>query len=282
MKALIISEDENVYTSLNNTLIEAGYDTIIYKWLLKALDNIEEIRPDCIVVSSSEYPRHWKTLVQFVKSGIGGDDVDVYLYEPNPMSKEDEEKARILGITDYFTSLEPSVLEQLFGKKEEVVEVEKTVVQEAEPIVESENEQIVEPAPEPVVEPEPETPSVSQIYETETESEPEVVPTVEEEIKQEEEPDNSIINTGHFMFTHPETHKFIAGKFFDYNGKTMSCALQNPDDLTSLSSGLNIEYFTFFDSKSTKEAGVVVQNLMNISQNNTFAIIEITQIYEEN
>ena len=155
MKALIISEDENVYTSLNNTLIEAGYDTIIYKWLLKALDNIEEIRPDCIVVSSSEYPRHWKTLVQFVKSGIGGDDVDVYLYEPNPMSTEDEEKARILGITDYFTSLEPSVLEQLFGKKEEAVEVEKTVVQEAEPVVESEPEQIVEPAPEPVVKPEP-------------------------------------------------------------------------------------------------------------------------------
>ena len=29
MKALIISEDENVYISLNNTLIEAGYDTII-------------------------------------------------------------------------------------------------------------------------------------------------------------------------------------------------------------------------------------------------------------
>ena len=106
MKALIISEDENVYTSLNQTLVAAGYDTIIYKWLLKALDNIEELRPDCIVVSSSEYPRHWKTLVQFVKSGIGGEDVKIYLYEPNPISDEDREKAQILGITGYFETLE--------------------------------------------------------------------------------------------------------------------------------------------------------------------------------
>ena len=87
MKALIISEEEKVYSTLNDILIKADYDTIIYKWLLKALDNIEEIRPDLIVVSSSEYPRHWKTLVQFVKSGIGGDDIDIYLYEPNPISQ---------------------------------------------------------------------------------------------------------------------------------------------------------------------------------------------------
>ena len=55
MKALIISEDEKVYTTLDEILKNANYDTIIYKWLLKALDNIEEIRPDLIVVSSSEY-----------------------------------------------------------------------------------------------------------------------------------------------------------------------------------------------------------------------------------
>ena len=106
MKALIISEDENVYSTLDNILKKASYDTIIYKWLLKALDNIEEIRPDLIVVSSSEYPRHWKTLVQFVKSGIGGDNVQIYLYEPTPVSKEDEEKARILGVSGCFSKFD--------------------------------------------------------------------------------------------------------------------------------------------------------------------------------
>ncbi len=162
MKALIISEEQNVCDSLNTALQNAGYDTIVYKWLLKALDNIEEIRPDCIVVSSSEYPRHWKTLVQFVKSGIGGDDVQIYLYEPKPMSEEDEEKAKILGITDYFTSLDAQVLQGIFGSKPE-----ETIVQE----------EVI-----------PTVQNVTVVPETTT-----------------KESENAVINTGHYMFTHPVT-----------------------------------------------------------------------------
>ena len=249
MKALIISEDQKVYDTLNRTLQNAGYDTIIYKWLLKALDNIEEIRPDCIVVSSSEYPRHWKTLVQFVKSGIGGDDVQVYLYEPNPMSSEDEGKARILGITDYFTSLESTDLEKIFGKKENVQE-------ETEPAAET------VPADETV-------PTVEN------------VPTVDSVIPSDEKAQEKT-DTGHFMFTHPVTHKFVAGKYFDYNGKTMSCTFQDFNDSKSLSSDMRIEYFTFFDSKSTKNASVIVHDIVSISKDNTFVIVEPVQIYEEN
>ena len=165
MKALIISEDENVYTTLDEILKKASYDTIIYKWLLKALDNIEEIQPDLIVVSSSEYPRHWKTLVQFVKSGIGGDDVQIYLYEPTPVSAEDEEKAKILGVTGCFSEFDE------FGKM------------------------VLRQAQEPQVEIEE--------------------PVVEEAPSQSEEP--AVTNTGHFMFTHPGSQKFISGKYFDYN-----------------------------------------------------------------
>ena len=248
MKALIISEDEKVYNKLNDTLTAAGYDTIIYKWLLKALDNIEEIRPDCIVVSSSEYPRHWKTLVQFVKSGIGGENVDVYLYEPNPMSSEDEEKAKILGITDYFTSLEDDVLKGIFGIKEEVI-------------------------PEPVTVTEPvEVP----------ESEPVPAPLQIDEETKPEEPVTQLNNTGHFMFTHPDKKNFVSGKYFDYNGKTLSCTLQNAQELIGLKQGVTIEYFSFFDSKTTKSACVKVCDTVNVSTDNTFVIVEISKIYEEN
>lgn len=106
MKALIISDDTNIIYKLDNFLSEIGFNTIIYRWLLKALDNIEEIRPDCVIVSSSEYPRHWKTLVQFIKSGIGGNKIAVYLYEPNPLSDEDEQKAKTLGINGCFSKIE--------------------------------------------------------------------------------------------------------------------------------------------------------------------------------
>ncbi|MCR4953549.1 MAG: hypothetical protein K6A43_05685 [Treponema sp.] len=119
MKALIISDEENFIKKMDSFFQSHGADTIIYKWLLKALDNIEEIRPDVIVLSSSEYPRHWKTLVQFVKSGIGGDKVDIFLYEPNPVSDEDKEKIKLLGITGVFESLDKESLKvicPIFGE----------------------------------------------------------------------------------------------------------------------------------------------------------------------
>lgn len=113
MKALVISDDSNIINACDDFFNNKGFDTIIYRWLLKALDNIEEIRPDCIIISSSEYPRHWKTLVQFVKSGIGGDNIALYLYEPKPLSEGDLKKAKMLGVTGYFTSFSKKQLDIL-------------------------------------------------------------------------------------------------------------------------------------------------------------------------
>ena len=230
MKALIISEDENVYTTLDEILKKASYDTIIYKWLLKALDNIEEIQPDLIVVSSSEYPRHWKTLVQFVKSGIGGDDVQIYLYEPTPVSAEDEEKAKILGVTGCFSEFDE------FGKM------------------------VLRQAQEPQVEIEE--------------------PVVEEAPSQSEEP--AVTNTGHFMFTHPGSQKFISGKYFDYNGKTLSCSFSDEADLSTVKEEMIVESFSFFDSIKVRTASVIIKNVMSLAPSNTFIIVEIKDIYEEN
>ncbi len=98
MKALIISDDDFIISQSSKFLHNNNFDIIIYKWLLKALDNIEEIQPDLIFINASEYPRHWKTLVQFVKSGIGGERVCIILYESKALSEEDNEKAKALGI----------------------------------------------------------------------------------------------------------------------------------------------------------------------------------------
>ena len=105
MKTLIITEDTEISSSLSKIVHNFGYDTIIYKWFLKALDNIEEIQPDVIILNSCEYPRLWKTLVQFVKSGIGGENVKIYLYEPSPLSAEDQEKYAELGIAGCFKNI---------------------------------------------------------------------------------------------------------------------------------------------------------------------------------
>ena len=110
MKALIITEDSIISSKIKAIAEGYGLDTIIYKWFLKALDNIEEIQPDVIILNSSEYPRLWKTLVQFVKSGIGGNNVKIYLYEEKPLSEEDQKKYTELGITGCFNQLTKDAL----------------------------------------------------------------------------------------------------------------------------------------------------------------------------
>jgi len=112
MKALIISDDETIVTPIDNYLRNNQFDTIIYKWMIKAIDNIEEIKPNLIVISASEYPRHWKTLVQFVKSGIGGENVKIFLYEPEQISEDDKKKSEELGVS-YFSSLQEAELKKL-------------------------------------------------------------------------------------------------------------------------------------------------------------------------
>lgn len=108
MKALVISDRHEIIDYVTPLVKQKGFDLIHYRWIIKALDNIEEIQPDIIVLSAGEYPRHWKTLAGFVQSGIGGNDVKVYLYETSPLSKEDEEKAKGLGVLSFIESFSES------------------------------------------------------------------------------------------------------------------------------------------------------------------------------
>ena len=117
MKALIISDKQEIIDFSSKFLRENGYDIIVYRWLLKAIDNIEEIQPDLIILSAAEYPRHWKTLASFVKSGIGGNNVQIYLYDPDSLSDEEKQKAVELGIKDYITSLNTKSFEKIILSK---------------------------------------------------------------------------------------------------------------------------------------------------------------------
>lgn len=117
MKALVISDKQEIVDSLQSYLKENNFDIIIYRWLLKALDNIEEIHPDIIFVSASEYPRHWKTLASFVKSGIGGNNIKLFLYDPVPLSEEEVKKAHELGVQALINNLSDLELRKIGSNK---------------------------------------------------------------------------------------------------------------------------------------------------------------------
>lgn len=113
MKALLIADDDIVIEKLKASLTDDGYDVITYRWLIKAMDNVEEIAPEVIVIGASSYPRHWKTLVQFVQSGIGGVVPKVVLYAEREFNDDDLKKSEALNITGIFNSLDAEGLSEL-------------------------------------------------------------------------------------------------------------------------------------------------------------------------
>lgn len=123
MKALLVAGDKMVIDNISQVLKSKGYDTIVYQWLLKALDNIEEIAPHIIIISTLDYPRHWKTLVQYAKSGFGDYAPQIILYTDENFTKEEQKKAEILNVRGTFDSVGVDGLDKLrriLDKKDDI------------------------------------------------------------------------------------------------------------------------------------------------------------------
>lgn len=96
MKTLLISESRDVLTAYADFFKSMGYENLCYRWLLKAMDNLEEIQPDVVFINASDYPRHWKTIVQHIKAS--GFCNPVVLIAAEYLDEDDQAKARFLGI----------------------------------------------------------------------------------------------------------------------------------------------------------------------------------------
>ena len=113
MKALIISDNKEVLTKVDEVFQKNEIDTIVYHWFLKALDNLVEISPDLILISAFDYPRHWKTMVQFLKSEICRKYPVVILFRPADIPHEELKKEEILKIDGIFSSIDADGLSKL-------------------------------------------------------------------------------------------------------------------------------------------------------------------------
>ena len=215
MKTLIISENENIIQNFNDIFSKKGFDTIIYKWLLKALDNIEEIRPDCVVLSSSEYPRHWKTLVQFIKSGIGGQKIAIFLYESENLSEKEKNKAKALGITSFVHKFDEDDFLKLEKKLNSFFEITDKSVSDVC--------------------------SKTSTIEEETFTVENIVSEIKNTARDNQNNQN---NSNSFILTHPKTKKFIFGSYFDKNNDKITAKVFNVKDF-DLQKNEKIESFTY-------------------------------------
>ena len=153
MKALIVLDDKEKLASLSSKLTNAGFDTICYQWLMKALDNLEEISPHLVLISAEDYPRHWKVFVQHIK--LHNDETKVFLITSS-LTEEEQKKVEILGIEDIIYDID-SELQKVFLAFDSQKHQQTEPVLEPEPALQT--EQVLEPEPtlqaEPLSEPEP-------------------------------------------------------------------------------------------------------------------------------
>jgi len=68
VKLLLALGSGDAFHSLPLRVRARGFTVARYANVPKAMDNLDELDPDAIVMSARDYPRHWKTFVQFARS----------------------------------------------------------------------------------------------------------------------------------------------------------------------------------------------------------------------
>ena len=207
MKALIISDANDIINEFTEYYKSQNYDIIVYRWLMKALDNIEEIDPDLIFINATEYPRHWKTLCQYVK-GINKNP-KIVLFTSLPLSNEDREKAECLQIDSIVNSSED--LEEVCTLTD--------ICQDSEDNPEA-NENIV------IVPIEKEQSETVEIQEEEK-----IEETIEQPTLPETKTETKVCK---FLFSNPENFVLITGKVESFENSNLIFLPDNPEDTANI------------------------------------------------
>lgn len=98
MKALIVVEDDAVADIVRFYLQPLGLDVIRYRDPLKALDNLDEIMPDAVVMSARDFPRHWKAIVVDLRAARPKSACAIVLLKGDFFPFEEAAKAAYLGV----------------------------------------------------------------------------------------------------------------------------------------------------------------------------------------
>ncbi len=291
MKALLIAENEKVIDGITNILANEGYDVIVYRWLLKALDNIEEISPHLIVISAKDYPRHWKTLVQYTASIFKKQMPEIILYANMDFSGDEKNKAKALHIRGVFYSTSEEGLE---GFKK-ILESRRDSVNSAQDI---NQEKINYNADE-----ESGITTVNKLLSIPKNADEES--NFPEELRKEEEllkkeldgndffGNNSSTNTNtlkegaimeatenktdekptipcSFVFTNPVTLAMVSGTARNYNGETLEFIPDIPSFVATLSPGTKIDL-----ASMKTEDGLTSVNAEVIAKDNNKVILSV-------
>jgi hypothetical protein len=98
MKLLLVLGSDDNYDAIFRNTAPLGFELIRYRHVLKAMDNIDEIDPAAIIISARDFPRHWKILVQFIRSERSKETCPIIILKGTNFNTEETSKALFLGV----------------------------------------------------------------------------------------------------------------------------------------------------------------------------------------
>lgn len=109
MTILIIANDKDLKARFHKYFGHIGYSVVQYINPLKAMDNLDEIKPDVLICNASDYPRHWKIIVKEIRENRSRNDVVAVLLIAGDFDSGEADKAATLGVNILF----PNTLETI-------------------------------------------------------------------------------------------------------------------------------------------------------------------------
>ncbi|MCA1949113.1 MAG: PilZ domain-containing protein [Treponema sp.] len=117
MKLLLVIASDDTYAFIASYVRPLGFELIRYRHPLKAMDNIDEVDPDGVIISGEDFPRHWKTLVQFIRSERPKDKTAIVVLKGPNFPFEEAAKASYIGVSGIVSEnlSNPEELDRLQG-----------------------------------------------------------------------------------------------------------------------------------------------------------------------
>jgi hypothetical protein len=98
MKLRLVLGSDKTFDSVSLFLKPLGFDMIRYRHVQKAMDNVEEIGPEGIIISAKDFPRHWKPFVRFVRYDRPQGECPIIVLKGDNFPEEEINKAIALEV----------------------------------------------------------------------------------------------------------------------------------------------------------------------------------------
>lgn len=271
MKALIVAESETVLSASSQFLGEKGCDVIKYRWLMKALDNLEEIDPQIIIISAMDYPRHWKTFVQFINSTYSSKIPHIFLFSSDVMGENEIRKATWLGVRgivkSFISSEDLEILTSVFPEPEHTLRLTKPDYKKTPASFQAKEKEIIIETITNSAETEQSKPNTpAQIEKKPIKSDPVI------EQKKQSVPAAVSEKNLKIMFSNPHNSILITGKVLLIKGNILLYICDNANALLGLKPGETIP-----NCMIKKETTILKKKLKILSINNVELKMEIQE-----